>query len=48
MNKWRLEITVNGVRTDEIVYAYNAIDAKRLVEWRYYGQRVIVMAYHNA
>ena len=45
MDKWRVEYTVNGVRTESIVSATSSIDAKKLIEWQYYGQRVCIFNY---
>lgn len=40
MRPYECDISVNGIRTKEIVYAQSSIDAKRLVELRYYGARI--------
>jgi hypothetical protein len=45
MYKWKVMMTVNGIRTEEIVCAYTSGDATKLAEWRYYGQRVCVFTY---
>jgi len=45
MYQWKVIITVNGIRTEEIVSAYTSSDATKLAEWRYYGQRVSVFGY---
>ena len=45
MYKWKVVMTVNGIRTEEIVYANTSLDATKLAEWRYYGQRVCVFSY---
>lgn len=45
MYKWKIVMTVNGIRTEEIVYACTSIDATKLAEWRYNGQRVYVFSY---
>lgn len=45
MYQWKIVMTVNGIRTEEIVSAYTSIDATKLAEWRYYGQRVCVFTY---
>lgn len=45
MYKWKVEMTVNGIRTEEIVSANTSSDATNLAEWRYYGQRVCVFLY---
>lgn len=45
MYKWKVEMTVNGIRTEELVSVYTAIDAKKPAEWRYSGQRVCVFTY---
>ena len=45
MYKWKIEFTVNGIRTEAIVSANSSIDAKKLIEWQYSGQRVCVFNY---
>jgi len=45
MYKWNIQFTVNGIRTEAIVSATNSIDAKKLIEWQYYGQRVSIFNY---
>ena len=37
MNKYKCEITVNGVRTSETVYARCPMEAKKLVQQQYGG-----------
>lgn len=45
MPQWRVEFTVNGIRTQSIVCAYTSTDAVKLLGWQYYGQRVNVITY---
>lgn len=45
MYKWKAEMTVNGIRTEEIVCANTSIDATESAEWRYYGRRACVLVY---
>ena len=35
MNQYRCEFSVNGTRTQQYVYAYSTIDAKKLIEYQY-------------
>lgn len=45
MYKWKVEMTVNGIRTEEIVSANTSIDATKLAGWRYGGQSVCIFTY---
>lgn len=40
MSNWKIEFSVNGVRGEMIIGAYNIIDAQNLIRWQFYGQSV--------
>ena len=41
MRQWRCVYSVNGTKTEEIVSAFTSFDAKKLVEARYPGSKII-------
>lgn len=40
MYQYKCVFSVNGRRTEEIVSAQNTIDAKKLIESRYFGSKI--------
>lgn len=45
MKKYEYQIRVNGIRTVEIVVAYDQISAKKLIQARYPGARIDYISY---
>ena len=44
MNKWKVSYLVNGVRSEQIVSAYGSLNARKIVESMYAGQKVQILS----
>ena len=43
MTNYRVEFTVNGIRTQMIIGAYSSYDARRIVEAMFYGSKIMII-----
>jgi hypothetical protein len=41
MDKFKATITINGIRTEVIVNAFDSYQARKLVEAQYAGQKIV-------